>query len=80
MPLYEVEHFIGLNGPMKSRLALGITKIHSEIFTTPSLFVNVRFTDVSSQDTYVGGMKVRHLQGFTQMEGAPRSDCSTDSQ
>ena len=59
MPLYEVEHTIHLSPLQLDRLAEGITRIHSLTFTTPSLFVNVRFTNVAQQVTYVGGKPVR---------------------
>jgi len=39
----------------QDELAEAITRIHSEKFTTPTLFVNVYFEDVSSHATYVGG-------------------------
>ncbi|KAL2053987.1 hypothetical protein ABVK25_005916 [Lepraria finkii] len=57
MPLYEVEHFTPLSVSQKHSLAKDITQIHSQLFTTPSLFVNVRFTDVSRHDVYIGGKK-----------------------
>ncbi|KAL9075333.1 MAG: hypothetical protein Q9161_001710 [Pseudevernia consocians] len=57
MPLYEIEHIIPLSSPQKDDLARSITQIHSRLFTTPSLFVNVRFTDTASHDVYIGGKK-----------------------
>lgn len=61
MPLYEIEHVIQLSADQKDELAKAITQIHSHLFTTPSLFVNVRFTDTSQHDVYVGGKKVNIL-------------------
>ena len=60
MPLYEVEHYIGLRENQKDALAKQITQIHSRLFATPSLFVNVRFLDKASSGdwTYVAGKKV----------------------
>ena len=58
MPLYEVEYVISLSTDQKTHFAKSITEIHSQLFTTPSLFVNVRFTDVSHHDIYVGGKPV----------------------
>ena len=55
MPLCEVEHTISLTTDEKCQLAQFITQIHSQIFTTPSLFVSTRFTDISGQDVYIGG-------------------------
>ncbi|KAF6237260.1 hypothetical protein HO173_004729 [Letharia columbiana] len=57
MPLYEIEHITPLSSSQKDALARSITQIHSHLFTTPSLFVNVRFTDTASHDVYVGGKK-----------------------
>ncbi|KAI0123685.1 hypothetical protein BJ170DRAFT_598888 [Xylariales sp. AK1849] len=57
MPMYEVEHITALTDIQKDALALAITDIHSNKFTTPRLFVNVKFTDASKQDTYVAGKR-----------------------
>jgi hypothetical protein len=43
MPLYEIEHVCSINLDQQQAIADAIVKIHSEMFTTPSLFVNVRF-------------------------------------
>lgn len=60
MPLYEVEHHVPLRDNQRDTLAKQITNIHSRLFTTPSLFVNVRFLDkgASGDYTYVGGKRV----------------------
>ena len=58
MPLYEVEHCIPLSKFQRSQIAREITHIHTRKFTTPSLFVNVRFTDVSGDSMYVAGEEV----------------------
>ncbi|KAG6362964.1 hypothetical protein INS49_008059 [Diaporthe citri] len=63
MPLYEVLHSIPLNEAEKSEVARAITAIHTRRFTVPSLFVNVRLTDVREHHMYVGGEKV--LSRFT---------------
>ena len=57
MPLYEIEHRDPAHPPppQKADLARSLTQIHSHLFATPSLFVNVRFTDTAGQDVYVGG-------------------------
>ncbi|OGM50992.1 hypothetical protein ABOM_000050, partial [Aspergillus bombycis] len=55
MPLYEVEHCIALSQAQRTELAQAITHIHTRKFTTPSLFVNVRFLDASNSCSYVGG-------------------------
>ena len=58
MPLYQVEHICHLSDAQQDSLAQDITKIHTEKFTAPSLFVNVTFNDISSQRTYVAGKRV----------------------
>ncbi|KAK4995571.1 hypothetical protein LTR66_004647 [Elasticomyces elasticus] len=57
MPLYEVEHVCPLTVSQQDDLAAAITRIHAEKFTTPKLFVNVRFTNVSEQVLYVAGKR-----------------------
>ena len=60
MPLYEVEHYLPFSEDEKQALAQSITNIHSRIFTTPSIFVNVRFMSAvqSQNQNFVGGKKV----------------------
>lgn len=58
MPSYEVEHVCPLTSGQKDSLAEDITKIHTERFGAPSLFVNVRFTDTRDHVTYAGGVRV----------------------
>ena len=59
MPLYEVNHAVILTASQKADLASALTQLHSTRFSTPRMFVNVRFTDISSLketgDFYVGG-------------------------
>ncbi len=55
MPLYEVQHSVLLDKPQRDELAQTITRIHTRKFVTPSLFVNVRFTDVSGEHNYIAG-------------------------
>ncbi|EOD48209.1 putative cis-3-chloroacrylic acid protein [Neofusicoccum parvum UCRNP2] len=55
MPLYIVSHKDPISPSQRDELAAAITKIHSTLFTTPSLFVNVKFEDVSAASYYVGG-------------------------
>ncbi|KAL1645164.1 hypothetical protein SLS58_003869 [Diplodia intermedia] len=59
MPLYIVSHKDPLNTSQRDELAAAITKIHTTVFTTPSLFVNVKFEDVSDASYYVGGKPTR---------------------
>ena len=58
MPLYIISHKDPLNTSQRDELAAAITKIHTTVFTTPSLFVNVKFEDVSDASYYVGGKPV----------------------
>ena len=58
MPLYQIQHSSPLSPDQQDKLAVTITEIHAEKFTTPSLFVNVTFTDTSSQRAYVAGKRV----------------------
>lgn len=60
MPAYEVEHICELTDDQKDQLAEAITKIHSQQFSTPRVFVNVRITDISDQRTYVAGKQVSY--------------------
>jgi len=46
-----------MTASQKDDLARAITRIHSTKFTTPSMFVNVTFTDVSETETYIGGRR-----------------------
>ena len=68
MPLYDVEHTTSLTSSQRDALAMAITKIHSEKFTTPKLFVNVRFVDLrqrKGEAHYVAGKeKVRNASFF----------------
>ena len=58
MPNYEVEHTTPLTPQQQDALAEAITKIHTEKFSAPSLFVNVRFTDIFKHAVYVAGKRV----------------------
>jgi hypothetical protein len=59
MPLYLISHATPLSSSQRDTLAAEITKIHTSLFTTPSLFVNVRFTPADQHVGYVGGKKVQ---------------------
>jgi hypothetical protein len=65
MPLYLFSHAIDLSPEQQDKLAVSITKIHTELFTAPSLFVNVRFSPASQYTGYVGGKRsqVNTIQG-----------------
>ncbi|KAK5072654.1 hypothetical protein LTR64_004872 [Lithohypha guttulata] len=57
MPLYNVEHSYPLKGEQKAELAERITRLHSRTFTTPSIFVQVKFYshDASAHNYFVAG-------------------------
>lgn len=57
MPFYTVHHVAPLSEQQQDALATAITKIHSDKFTTPKIFVNVRFNDISKEVRYVGGKR-----------------------
>lgn len=57
MPLYDIQHITPLSDSQRDELASSITEIHSEKFTTPKMFVQVRFSDISSTPAYVGGKR-----------------------
>ena len=59
MPLYEVHHASPLTLSQKDALASAITNLHATKFSTPKMFVNVAFSDVSQSDTYIGGERSR---------------------
>lgn len=57
MPIYEIQHIIPLTPSQEDELAEAITTIHSTKFSTPRMFVNVKFTDTSQTTTYIGGKR-----------------------
>ncbi|TIA78460.1 hypothetical protein D6C76_04051 [Aureobasidium pullulans] len=71
MPAYEVEHVCPLTDDQKDRLASAITKIHSQQFSAPKLFVNVRITDISGQRTYVAGKQYKSNRVFAYVRHGP---------
>lgn len=56
MPLYDVEYVCSLTFAQQEQLANALTNLHSTRFGTRRCFVNVRFTDVSSQVVFRGGV------------------------
>ena len=58
MPFYEVIHSYPLEPSQRQTLAESITKLHAHTFTTPSFFVNVKFTqcDASDKSYFVAGV------------------------
>jgi phenylpyruvate tautomerase PptA (4-oxalocrotonate tautomerase family) len=79
MPFYTVQHAVPLTVSQQDELAEALTTLHSTRFTTPRLFVNVGFTDVSKATTYVAGRrKVSNtIQGFVRA-GATRTQQDWD--
>ncbi|KXT02122.1 hypothetical protein AC579_854 [Pseudocercospora musae] len=57
MPIYEIQHIIPLTPQQEDGLAESITRIHSTKFTTPRMFVQVKYTDCSNVTTYIGGKR-----------------------
>jgi phenylpyruvate tautomerase PptA (4-oxalocrotonate tautomerase family) len=57
MPFYEIQHSTPLSPTQKHDLAQTTTRLHSTTFNAPSLFVNVKFTDVDNEDYFIGGRK-----------------------
>ncbi|KAJ5127588.1 hypothetical protein N7448_008367 [Penicillium atrosanguineum] len=60
MPLYDIEHISPLPFATQEQLAIALTNLHATRFNTPRCFVNVRFTDVSSQIVFRGGKLRRY--------------------
>lgn len=56
MPLYDVEYVCPLEYTQQEQLANALTNLHATRFKTPRCFVNVRFTDVSNQLVFRGGV------------------------
>lgn len=57
MPIYDIQHVVSLTPSQQDELAEAITKIHSTKFSTPRMFVQVKFTDTSNNLTYIGGKR-----------------------
>ncbi|KAF2813038.1 uncharacterized protein BDZ99DRAFT_473764 [Mytilinidion resinicola] len=60
MPFYDIHHHFPLDQTQRGEIASRITALHCTHFTTPSLFLNIRFTqdDAKNISTYVGGERV----------------------
>lgn len=71
MPAYEVEHVCPLAVGQQDELAEAITKIHSDHFKTPKLFVNVRFTNIENHATYVAGKRRKANRIFAYVRHGP---------
>lgn len=71
MPAYEVEHVCPLTVGQQDDLAEAITKIHSDQFKAPRLFVNVRFTNIENQATYVAGKRRKANRIFAYVRHGP---------
>lgn len=57
MPLYDVEYVSPLTPDQQAQLAQTFTNLHAKRFNTPRFFVNVRFTDASTQIVFRGGIR-----------------------
>jgi phenylpyruvate tautomerase PptA (4-oxalocrotonate tautomerase family) len=71
MPEYDVRTVVSLTEAQQDELAERITHIHSTKFTTARLFVNVKFTDISKQRTYVGGKRHQGNHIFANVRVGP---------
>ncbi|KAL1983707.1 hypothetical protein VTN96DRAFT_9963 [Rasamsonia emersonii] len=60
MPLYDVEHVTPLTETQQEQLAIALTDLHVQRFHTPRFFVNVRYTDVSHQVVFRGGIRRKY--------------------
>ncbi|KAF2152320.1 hypothetical protein K461DRAFT_256144 [Myriangium duriaei CBS 260.36] len=71
MPEYNIEHICFLTEGQKDELAEAITRIHSTTFGTPKMFVNVKITDTSEGNLYVGGKRRRTNRIFAYVRPGP---------
>lgn len=62
MPFYVISHKDDITPQQRDDLAATITRIHTTLFTTPALFVNVKYEDSSAASYYVGGKRVSRDQ------------------
>ncbi len=60
MPLYDVEYVTPLTPEQQEQLAIAFTAAHAGRFNTPRYFVNVRYTDVSNQVVFRGGIRRKY--------------------
>jgi len=71
MPNYEVEHVCPLTISQRDEVAAAITRIHSDKFETPKLFVNIRFTDIKEHCVYVAGKRRSSNRIFAYVRHGP---------
>ena len=65
MPTYFVAVPRGqLDASQKTRIAQGITRVHSETTGAPSYFAQVIFSEVDEGNYFVGGRRLCHRQVF----------------
>ena len=57
MPRYDVLHVVSLTESQQDDFANAITRLHTESFKVPKLFMNVVYTDTSSLVAYTAGKK-----------------------
>ena len=57
MPRYDVLLVVPLTDHQYDDFQEAVTKIHTESFKVPSLFVNIAYTDTTSQVQYIAGKK-----------------------
>ena len=75
MPLYDVEYVTPLTSTQQEELAHALTNLHTKRFKTPRFFVNVRYTDVSSQVVFRGGIRRKYNRVIVRTRvGSNRTD------
>ncbi|KAF2166315.1 hypothetical protein M409DRAFT_23505 [Zasmidium cellare ATCC 36951] len=57
MPRYDILHVVPLTDDQYDDFQRAVTTIHTESFGVPSLFVNVAFTNITSQVQFIAGKK-----------------------
>ncbi|KAJ4861157.1 putative oxalocrotonate tautomerase enzyme domain-containing protein [Trichoderma breve] len=73
MPLYEVQHYIPLSLEERNKFAKEITRIHTREFITPSLFVNVQFTELKEGSSFIAGEEKKTNRVIAFLRGGPRT-------
>lgn len=80
MPFYDIHHRCTLEQVQRDEIASRITALHCMHFATPSLFVNIRFTQADAKDisTYVGGGRVSQTMFSFAYRQPPEISLSAD--
>jgi phenylpyruvate tautomerase PptA (4-oxalocrotonate tautomerase family) len=80
MPVYTVTTQFTPTSTQRQSLASAITQIHSSLFTTPKLFVNVHFKSSADAVSFVGGKErsTNSILGFVRHNESRSNDMYTD--